>query len=91
MDTPPALLVLSPRYHKTSPVLLPIVCSLDPQQGQSKDVWEKLVKLADDGLIVLHAVPLATTSADRLIDIAAILGSENKREAWEKIIGRCIR
>jgi hypothetical protein len=59
---------------------------LDPQQPGSKTAWEKISGLADRGLVVAHAVPLATQSADRLLDIAYVLGSEKRRALWDALL-----
>lgn len=74
----------SPDVTKPVPVVYAI---LDPSQADSKTVWDKLSALADRGLIVVHAVPLATQTADQLLDIAHVLGGgDDRRALWDGLL-----
>jgi hypothetical protein len=67
---------------------VPIVYAmLDPEQEESKIAFRKLLPLAEEGKIVLHAVPLATTSGAALAPIAAVLAAKDSVDQWKKFLG----
>jgi len=66
---------------------VPIVYAvLDPDQAESREMFARLLPLAENGRLVLHVVPLLTKRADRLLDVAQVLAAENGTELWKKMI-----
>lgn len=55
---------------------------LDPSQPETKVLWTSLLPLIKDKKIKLHVLPLGLTTADSILEIASVLGSNDAQNAW---------
>jgi len=66
---------------------VPVVYALlDPDEADSKQMFARLLPLAERGAIALNVVPLLTRRADRLLDVAYVLASADAPEEWKTLI-----
>lgn len=63
-----------------------IFAVLDPVQTDTKLVWNVLMPLAEKGYLRLNIVPLAASSADSIMDVAYILGSDDPAQSWTDLM-----
>lgn len=63
-----------------------IYAIMDPAMPETLAIWHILSPLAEKNHLVLHIVPLAVSTAETIMDVAMILGSDSPQQSWRDLM-----